>query len=740
MKRKTNGFLDVVRQKRAEQNRNWSTGPLPPPLDLATCADFTLGTWRIEVQAARLVRGDRQFELDEQMLSTLVLIAQAGALGIRRELLCLHLFGPVRPENHPAKLRRITSFLRRVLSDDGSVRLINTTPDGYAFETGAPVEGRSTLTTHDDDAPMRVETSNVGAYLQRGRRRGLALGAAIGMVVALTFVLIFLVERREGVLYGQIVKTVVIAAEPGRQLAPSFSPDGSQLVYSWLKPDGTQKLYVRATTGADVRALTEGPGRDENPAWAPKGGLIAFTRRSAEGCAILVVGAAGGTPRALGQCEFRTAGQMAWLRDGSALVLGHRGAWDAPGQIVSVTLADGKLGGVTNPSAGMPGDSQPALATSGRRFSFIRTRAAGAEDLQILEFDSGKPVRMTHDLAPITGTTWEQGGHSIIIASSRRGQDGLWRIRMDGAPPERLQPSTDPQRRPVMTDNGRSLAYEHWHVTTRFTRYGVSPESEGTPYRRGVALERSLSVSADGQRAAYISNLGDHDAVYLATVPDGIPHPITKGHYEQIESAQLAPDGKRVLFTGLTQGHLDVYLVDVAAGTPETRLSGEGESRAPAWSHDGHTIYFGSNRNGKRWQLFRQKTGDGAAEQLTEEGGLAAQESTDGQWLYFVRPDRKGLWQRSTAPGGDDLFLAGDLSPIDWHNLVVGRDAVWFVSRPAGDPVLARFVFAKGRVETGALVTGLLRDSGLALLPSGDAVVVTELSEAQVDIELSTLE
>jgi hypothetical protein len=128
------------------------------------------------------------------------------------------------------------------------------------------------------------------------------------------------------------------------------------------------------------------------------------------------------------------------------------------------------------------------------------------------------------------------------------------------------------------------------------------------------------------------------------------------------------------------------------------------------------------------------------AEQLTEEGGLAGQESTDGQWLYFVRPDRKGLWQRSTGPGGDDQFLTGDVTPLDWRNFLVSGDAVWFVARPAGDPTLARYVFATGRTEMGPLLLGLLNDSGLALLPGGKEVALSVAVDTQVDIEMATLQ
>mgnify|MGYP003346744219 FL=1 len=107
MRKKPRGFLEIVRQKRAAQNVGWSRGPLPPPVDLTAYSDFSLGTWTIEIKESRIRRGERIYEVDEQVLGAIVLIAEAGDTGIRRDTLCLQLYGPVRPENHPAKLRQI---------------------------------------------------------------------------------------------------------------------------------------------------------------------------------------------------------------------------------------------------------------------------------------------------------------------------------------------------------------------------------------------------------------------------------------------------------------------------------------------------------------------------------------------------------------------------------------------------------------------------------------------------------
>jgi len=735
--KKPRSYLELGKRKRLGRPDR-PRGPIPPTPDPATTDDLDLGTWRVQPSALQLVRADRIVSLDVQAMTALLIIAQAAAEGINRDVLTLMLFGPAGSETHPAKLRRVLSLLRRVCTDDGSVRLENTPGDGYAFVTGEP-QRDGPAPSSEDSTPLMVQPKAVQSWLRRGRRRGLAIGIALGVVVVLSISLVLMIDRRQGVLYGQVVKVVPLAAEPGQATSPSFSQDGRRIVYAWRKPDGTQKLYVRSVTGGDAHALTSGSGTDANPVWSPTGGLVGFQRRSTDGCAVMVVPADGGEARTVGDCNFGAAGPMTWLRDGTALTFMHRGAWSMPGQIVSVNVHDGRMIGITNPTSGMPGDSQPSLASTGRRLAFVRTRAVGAEDVQLLELGGTAPERVTHDLAPIAGTAWEPAGRAIVYASARRGQDALYRARMDGAPTVRLVGGVDPIRHPALTTDGRFLAYEHWHLTTSFLGVGASADDVATNYRTGVALERGLTLSADGRRLAYVSNLGGHDAVYVADAPAGLPKPVTRKTYDSIETPRWAPDGRSIAYTAVTNGHWAVYQLDLTGGE-ERPIATEGENRAPAYSHDGRFIYFGSTRNAGHWQIFRQSLTDGAAVQLTTEGGLAAYESPDGDLLYFVRADRRGLWRRPSSPGGDDLLIAPDLVPLDWRNVTVAADAIWYVSRPAGDAVLSRYVFARGRSEPGAVIPGLLVDSGLALLADGKHVALSATAEAQVDIELATLE
>ncbi len=125
------------------------------------------------------------------------------------------------------------------------------------------------------------------------------------------------------------------ASLPRREYAPAFSPDGKWITYvSWSDAEGGHVWKAPAASGATPVKLTRSAGHYANPAWSPKGDLIAVLRGSGlefrghqpeeeDYFEIGVLDTAGGDPRLVTTVQLgdgmKFHPQVFWNADGSRI-------------------------------------------------------------------------------------------------------------------------------------------------------------------------------------------------------------------------------------------------------------------------------------------------------------------------------------------------------------------------------------------------------------------------------------
>jgi hypothetical protein len=160
-----------------------------------------------------------------------------------------------------------------------------------------------------------------------------------------------------------------LTADAGDHETPAVSPDSSTIAYTSDvgNAPGDYDLWV-APVGGVARKVTADPATsDGEPAFAPDGRTLAFTRLGASGRSVWTVPVAGGVavqvPGTAGD------GMPAWSPTGRLLAVAHAGARSS---IVLTNLAGDYRGTVPDPDAATVDAFDPAFSPDAKRVSYVR--------------------------------------------------------------------------------------------------------------------------------------------------------------------------------------------------------------------------------------------------------------------------------------------------------------------------------------------------------------------------------
>jgi serine/threonine-protein kinase len=83
-------------------------------------------------------------------------------------------------------------------------------------------------------------------------------------------------------------------------------------------------------------------------------------------------------------------------------------------------------------------------------------------------------------------------------------------------------------------------------------------------------------------------------------------------------AVRISPDGRQLAFDTDDGKDANVWIYDLAAGSPPRRLTFTGKNRFPIWSSDSRRVVFQSDRDGDLGLFWQLADGTGPAERLTK--------------------------------------------------------------------------------------------------------------------------
>jgi eukaryotic-like serine/threonine-protein kinase len=600
---------------------------------------------------------------------------------------------------------RIRDLLRRCLQKDPERRLHDIADARLEIED----------TEAEPPAPPHPETAAPAP--RRGRRAAVLVATALASAALAAFLATRLPRRAVAAQPLQVSRLARLT-HTGRSEWPSWSPDGSLLAYASDR-SGNFEISVRRGEGGQDVNVTNDPGQDIQPAFSPDGNTIAFvsTRASRTGLIkiggtlvrsartyggdLWVVPSLGGAARRLAP----DANSPSWRPDGKGILYitgpeNRRAIFEvSPGggpprailgsdassfEIVRIACSpDGRwvsfetqLEGIFlmpasggRPRALLTGFSHGWDGTS-RRLFYVALDPQGGSRVQFVEIDPNEGIvrGIPRTISLMTASLWDlavsRDGLQVAVAEEA-GSRNLTRLPLapgGGAatgPEEALSTGRVTDAYPSVSPDGRRVAYisdvlghpELWILdlaSGRRERLQLPGEDVAQigpvwmPDGRRLLLSRLLPGNAGNVGANWIVSVDGSGS-------EEILSRVTREGFNTTLSP--SPDGKKILYPKMVHGVQQVFVFDISSRQSVQLTDSPGSKFDNVWSPDGRWIASTALRDGVI-QLFRLPASGGSMQQLTTgyERMRHPFYSPDGRWIY-IQPSHRNIY-RVSAEGG----------------------------------------------------------------------------------------
>lgn len=408
----------------------------------------------------------------------------------------------------------------------------------------------------------------------------------------------------------------------------SLSPDGQQLVYMRGYPQRNEGLIATSNAdGAGEQQLVThrqrdlyppGISRAWGPSWSPDGEMIAYALRSEEGSAsywnVMTIRVNDHSEQQITHQQWRSVGQLAWLSDGSGLIVAASDKESYPSQqIWHVSYPHGQVRRITNDTNDYGGIS---LTSDSNALGTVQTQqnsniwiAPGG--------DASLATQITSNNSDgLSGVAWTPDG-KIVYTSRTRSLVNIWIVNKDGTSQNQLTADARASIGPSVSPDGRYIVFAS-NRTGNYGAWRMEIDGSNPTQFTGIANAQSAEITPDGQWVVYSGTEAGVGNLWKVAIDGG--NPIRLTDYSSNRPA-VSPDGKQIAFR----------FVDEQATPKRQRfalMAVEGGQRTRAfdlpqpleqivhWTSDGHALTYVDTRDGIS-NIWSYPIDGGAPKQLT---------------------------------------------------------------------------------------------------------------------------
>lgn len=696
---------------------------------------FEFGPFRLDSKTKVVLRHGKAVSLNIQAIEVLITLVGRRGAAVGTDELLRNISGPSADDTN---LVQNIALLRNILAEN---------PEHSPYIEESPTDGYRFI------GPVR------DVAIEDGRIWRAWWGLAGAVIVMIAVAVTWFVSRPSA--HSTLLTPVPLTSFGGVVGEPTFSPEGDRVAFVW---DGATRdnfdIYVKLVGPGPPLRLTTSPAIDFTPVWSPDGKTIGFQRFENGILDILLVPALGGPERKIGQLySARYSGevqssQLCWSHDGTFLIASGKASPAEPTSLFAFSVADGSSVKITSPERGNLGDFGPSFSPDGRHLAFCRVTHVGAAEIYVgsmgpdMKIDSA-PKPITFDRQEAGSRVWTPDGKEIVFVSTRLGsRTTLWRVPVKslGADPEpvRLEAVGERVSFPAISARAHRLAFIHQNFNTNIWKLplGANGGRGGAPSMLigSQRNEYDPDYSEDGTKVVFLSDRTGNKEVWSSDASGSNLVQLTDFKTSAAGCPRWAPDGNKIVFHARIEGKTKICVMNVSGGRMDCLTSGQSEDSFPSWSHDGHWIFYASNRGGDM-QVWKMRSDGSDAKQITRQGGFFALESKDGKTLYYAkyaRPIRimnTPLWKVPVNGGEETQVL--ESGPAFSRNFALTLDGIYLmpISNDAKKSVLRFFRFSDGSIQDVIHLPHSVH-RGMALAPDGRALLYTQVDQQDGEVML----